>query len=106
MATGTYEGKTVDDPAIRKLFTREYVLSSDWYKERLMVKQQRETALWQRHVLHLERFLGRGTHRLEAKRLQLEKRLDSARQHLKRVQSLDYLRGLEGTIGADPLFQG
>ena len=106
MATGTYEGKTVDNPAIRKLFTREYVLSSDWYKERLMVKQQRETALWQRHVLHLERFLGRGTHRLEAKRLQLEKRLDSARHHLKRVQSLDYLRSLEGTIGADPLFQG
>jgi phosphoenolpyruvate carboxykinase (diphosphate) len=106
MATGTFEGKTVDDPAVRNLFDRKVVLSSDWYRERLMIKQQRDTSLWQQHVTHLERFLNRGTHRVEAVRLNLEGRLNMARTQLNRVKSLEYLRSLEGTIGADPLFRG
>ena len=34
MAHGQYEGKGVEDPAVRRLFTREYLLESDWYAER------------------------------------------------------------------------
>ena len=35
MAEGSWEGKTADNPEVRKLFGRDYVLQSDWYNERL-----------------------------------------------------------------------
>ncbi len=50
MAHGSYEGRGVDAPEIRGLFTREAMLASDWYRERLRVKQERDIALWTRHV--------------------------------------------------------
>ncbi len=54
MAHGHFEGKGIDHPTIRALFTREVLLASDWYKERLSIKQRRDIALWQRHVAALE----------------------------------------------------
>ena len=55
MACGNYHGKQVDDPSVRAMFTRESLLASDWYAERLRTKQTRDVALWQRHVAALER---------------------------------------------------
>ena len=54
MAQGSYEGMGVDAPEIRGLFTREAMLASEWYRERLAVKQERDVALWTRHVAALE----------------------------------------------------
>ncbi len=87
MAHGSYEGLGVDAPEIRGLFTREALLASDWYRERLAVKQARDIALWTRHV-----------EALEAARLNTEE----ARLQLARVSAPAYLHELEGTIGADP----
>jgi hypothetical protein len=72
------------------------VLASDWYRERLCVKQERDIALWRRHAAALEKCTG-----LEKR--DLEKRLDLVRRELARVSSPSYLRELRGTIGADPL---
>ena len=44
----------VDDPKIRGMFAREAMLESDWYRERLRMKQRRDVALWTRHVSALE----------------------------------------------------
>ena len=87
MAHGHYEGKGIDDPAIRAMFTREGLLASDWYAERLAVKQQRDIALWQRHVKSLE------SASLDAKQ---------AKAELARVTASAYLTELQGTMGADP----
>ncbi|MEO8373182.1 MAG: hypothetical protein ABI806_28615, partial [Candidatus Solibacter sp.] len=46
MANGQYEGKGVEDVAVRRLFTREYLMQSEWYAERLRAKQSRDVALW------------------------------------------------------------
>ena len=54
MAHGEFEGMTLNDPRFRGLFDREVVLASDWYKERLRTKQQRDVALWQRHLAALQ----------------------------------------------------
>jgi hypothetical protein len=32
------------------MFTREYLLASAWYHERLRAKQHRDIALWRRHL--------------------------------------------------------
>jgi hypothetical protein len=82
MAYGEYQGKKVTNPEIRGMFTREAMLASDWYQERLRVKQQRDVALWTRHVAATDS--------------------DSARHRLAHVSSEAYLNDLTGTIGADP----
>ena len=63
MAHGHFEGKDVNDPSIRSMFTREALLDSDWYRERLRVKQTRDIALWRRH---LEAWIARGCRRTGA----------------------------------------
>ena len=90
-------------PTIRALFTREALLASDWYQERLAVKQQRDVALWERHVRSLTEFLARAGHRDEAVRLGIAGRLEHARAELERVSARDYPATLVGTIGADPI---
>ena len=69
MAHGQFEGQDAHHPEIRALFTREALLASDWYQERLTIKQQRDVALWERHVRSLTEFLARAGHRDEAERL-------------------------------------
>jgi hypothetical protein len=87
MAHGHFDGKGVDDASVRALFTREGLLASDWYKERLAVKQQRDITLWQRHVAALAA---------------AGKNVSTAHAELMRVSSPEYLAELRGTIGADP----
>jgi hypothetical protein len=103
MAHGDYEGRDASHPEIRALFTREVLLSSEWYQERLAIKQKRDVALWQRHVWSLTEFLTRSGHHEEAKRLGIAGRLEHARAELERVSAPEYLQSLVGTIGADPV---
>jgi hypothetical protein len=103
MAHGHYQGKDAHDPEIRGLFTRDALLSSDWYAERLRVKQERDVDLWTRHVRALSEFLARPGHRGEALRLGIEERFELAKAELERVSSEEYLESLQGTIGADPI---
>jgi hypothetical protein len=106
MAYGSWEGKDANHPEFRRLFTREALLESDWYQQRLEVKQARDVALWQRHVRYLGEFLGLPSHREEAQRLGIIARLETAKRELERVSSSQYLHELEGTIGADPIHHG
>ncbi|HEX6105867.1 MAG TPA: hypothetical protein VFZ26_09800, partial [Gemmatimonadales bacterium] len=87
MAHGHYEGKDAAAPEIRTMFTREAMLASDWYRERLTVKQQRDVALWERHVRSLGEFLASPGHRDEARRLGVPARLEHARAELERVRA-------------------
>ncbi|MDD5364767.1 MAG: hypothetical protein PHR30_05455 [Gallionellaceae bacterium] len=103
MATGTWQGMDVHHPDIRAMFTREALLASDWYRERLEVKQQRDIALWQRHVAYLEDYAARPGHQDLVARFDIHSRLDSAKAKLELVRSADYLSTLHGTLGADPL---
>ncbi|MGH9591996.1 MAG: hypothetical protein ACRD5L_02815, partial [Bryobacteraceae bacterium] len=95
MAKGDYQGMGVDSPEIRAMFLRETLLASDWYRERLSVKQERDTALWRRHAAELETCSG-------LERQDLENRLQLVRRELARVSGSSYLTELRGTIGADP----
>ena len=103
MAHGHFEGRDARDPAVRGMFTREALLTSDWYQERLTVKQRRDVALWERHVGSLTEFLASAGHRDEAVRLGIPRRLEHARAELDRVRSPEYVRSLVGTLGADPV---
>ena len=85
------------------MFTRQYLLASDWYRERLEVKQSRDIDLWERHVSSLRQFLDDVDYADEAQRLGIEQRLEKAVDKLRQVRSREYLEDLVGTLGADPL---
>jgi hypothetical protein len=98
MAHGEWEGKGAGDPQVRAMFTRESVLESDWYQERLQAKQERDVRLWRRHIAALEAYIsGPGSGQLD-----VQSRLAQARVQMARVSSAAYLAELVGTIGADP----
>jgi hypothetical protein len=98
MVHGTYEGLSLDSPRFRELFKREALLSSSWYRERLVTKQQRDVALCKRRVSALEAFATSGISGLP----DLEQRLGAARELHGRVSAPAYLNELVGTLGADP----
>jgi hypothetical protein len=85
------------------MFTRDALLASGWYQERLVTKQQRDVALWERHARSLTEFLASPGHREEAERLGIAERLEHSRAELERVSAPQYLTTLVGTIGADPV---
>ncbi len=98
MVHGHYEGLGVESPAFRRLFSRESLIASDWYRTRLATKQQRDIALYRRHLVELER--ARGVWRQQPELLR--ERLEIAQRELARVSSPAYLEELVGTLGADP----
>jgi hypothetical protein len=104
MACGSYEGKGIDDPRIRGIFTRATLLASEWYRERLRVKQSRDIALWQRHLKSLEAFQSASDDGAFPDGMNLEDRFTAARTQLARVSAASYLEELMGTIGADPFY--
>ncbi len=103
MAEGHYQGRTVHDPIIRSLFSREALLASDWYQERLEVQQSRDIQLARRLVFNVQQFLDLSHYADEADRLDAAARLERAKARLATVQDPAYLDALVGTLGADPL---
>jgi hypothetical protein len=86
MAYGEYEGMRENDAVFRAMFTREALVASDWYRDRLRAKQAQDILLWTRHVKALEDALDPS----------------AALAKLAEVSGADYLAGLVGTIGTDP----
>jgi len=102
MATGNYQGKDAHHPEIRQLFTREYLMTSSWYEERLRSKQKIDVALWNRHLKYLDEFASKPAYRNEAIRLGLNHRKNYVQAEILRASSEAYLTRLHGTLGADP----
>jgi len=105
MVEQEYQGKDLNHPDIRALFTRNYVLKSDWYKERLKTQQTRQIAFWNSHKKYLETFLTIADYPKSIRHLGIEEKLLQVKKHLEWVQSPAYVELLQGTIGADP-FRG
>jgi len=103
MAHGNWNGKDAHHPEVRAMFTREYLITSSWYKQRLKEKQKRDVELWTRHVDYLRAFTSRSSHNEPIQRLNLRQRLQRAERMLEQVASPEHLERLWGTIGADPI---
>ncbi len=101
MANGQYEGKTIDDPSLREMFTRNYLLKSDWYQERLRIQQQRDAKLWRTNLKYIDGKLAKlQQDDVEEKQDLLNKKAHAERV-LSEVSDPAYLDKLQGTLGAD-----
>jgi hypothetical protein len=103
MAYGEYEGKTISDPELRSMFTRQSLLASDWYRQRLAAKKDRELEHWQAFERRIVDQLSRESATDVAAEIDLQERLTFAREQLAEVQSPGYEESLIGTLGTDPM---
>jgi hypothetical protein len=105
MAYGHYEGKDIGHPDLRKQFDRDFVVESEWYKERLLLKQQIDSRFLQKQIEYLKDFMEQPNNAALVAEMNIDRRLEQAREELTYINSLKYLNDLVGTIGADPLFK-
>ncbi len=105
MAYGTYEGKEISDPELRAFFERDYILNSDWYKERLIIKQQKDIVFYTKQIEYLETFISNTNNEAIVTELDLINKLKNVKTLLDEANSDNYIESLKGTIGADPLYR-
>lgn len=103
MAHGSYEGNGLESEEVRKLFAREYLLSSEWYQERLKSQQAQDIQSWKTHVSYLENFLAKAPYAEVAERLDIKSRLEKAKEQLAYYSSEAHLSNLVGTLGRQPI---
>ena len=103
MANGEFDGLTITDDELRHMFTRDYLLSSSWYHERLVKKQQIDIAMWERHAEYLRVNMSRTGREDVVQRLDLEGRHRYAQEQLIAAKSAQYVDSLVGSLGADPM---
>lgn len=106
MAYGHYNGMSIQDPSIRSMFTRDYLINSQWYQDRLSKKQDIDTRLWTKKINYLERFLERPGYERQAEHLRISDRLKEAKKQLDTTKTDAYIKSLVGTLGADPIHGG
>jgi hypothetical protein len=102
MRDGTWEGRGVDDPEFRALFTRESLLASDWYRARLEAQRTVDLQLAETQARYLEEFLARPNYADVASLLDIPGRLSQAQATARAARAQDYIEKLTGTIGAEP----
>lgn len=105
MLHGQWEGRGLDDPELRAQFTREHLLGSAWYAERLKSQAAHDEHLAATLAGNLERFATHATGHDVARELELEARLATARRCAAEVRSPAHLEALKGTIGRQAKFE-
>lgn len=105
MVYGEFEGKGINDSEIRKLFDRNYVINSDWYKERIVAKQEKDIALVKNHIDYLSKFIAKENYSHVVDNLEIKEKLKNSKIELSYFESDKYRNDLVGTIGLDLLYK-
>jgi hypothetical protein len=103
MAFGNYEGKSIDDPELRNMFTYEYLVTSDWYHDRLLNKQLNDIALTQKNIKYLSSILEKSNKLTDEAKIDINNKIHVLEDKLKYYKSAAYLKYLEGFIGLDAI---
>ena len=103
MAYGEYEGMKLQHPDIRKMFTYEYLVESDWYKSRIMLKQQNDILQMAERIRYIERIMREDQNLAPEMVEDLSQKLDKAKSTHDYLCSYEYAKFLYGTIGRDSI---
>lgn len=103
MFHGEHDGHTIDSPAVRNLFTRESLLSSDWYARRLQAKQQRDVEHWTAFENRLSDFISKPENEEAVERLGLKDRQAFVQAKRQQAEASSYPSNLIGSLGVDPM---
>ena len=101
MAEGSYEGYTINSKEVRDLFTRENVINSDWYQERLENRRQIEVKLLEKKIAYVQAFMANPVNKSIIAEMQYEMKLEEAKKELEYLKTEEYLKTQIGTLGAE-----
>lgn len=93
----------LDCPDLRHMFTRDYLLASDWYQERLEQKVRINQRLSSRKAEYLTAYLDQHVDDRVTEQLRLKERLAWIQDEHSRWQAPDAAQQLVGSLGAQPL---
>jgi hypothetical protein len=100
MVHGNYEGKDLNNPEIREMFTHNYLVKSDFYMGRLLHKQQNDIRLYENHIKNLEQAIAANT--TDSKLVEeFQRRLAIAKQDLTNISSVEFMKRSVGTLGRE-----
>ena len=85
------------------MFTREAVLASGWYGQRLDAKQGAASARADAGLAAIEKFVSTAGNEEPTARLEMPKRVEAARAGAQQLASPEYREQLVGTVGSTPL---
>ncbi len=94
MAYGHYQDKDMADPELRKLFDRDEVIKSDWYKARLLRKQQIDIDRMQQFISYIEEYIQTPSNKESINQMDLPKRLELAKEQLSYYKSKQYVKDI------------
>lgn len=104
MAFGDFEGKDASHPDVRRLFDRDYVLNSEWYEERLKVKQSADAARLREKLEYIRNCETCKYSKQASNDLHLPEKLVQLEEQLKFVERPEYLEHIRGSIGRDVMY--
>ena len=100
MANGTTtQGWDLDSPEFRGLFTRESVMESDWYAERLDAKQSAALKRATAGLAAIELFVSTPGNEEPTARLGMPTRVEAAKAEVARFSSAEFREQILGTVG-------
>ena len=102
MVNGESDGNGLESPEFRALFDPDTLTESDWYQDRLRAKAAIDARLWSRHLKALTTFHDNPIYASDLEELDIPALRKRAQNELKRIEDPDYVRSLQGTLGADP----
>jgi hypothetical protein len=102
MRDGTWEGKGLDSPEVRRLFDRAEMLKSEWYAARLDAKRRIDAAKLESHARYLEKFLRRASYSDVAVSLDIKAKLERVVFQARDAKTPAYAERLRGTLGGEP----
>ena len=104
MAEGSHEGRDVHHPEVRAMFDREAMIHSQWYRERLVARQQVDRIQTTRQIDYLQRKLEQLDQWSDDNNNanELEATIASLKEKLVSIDSQAYLDSLVNTLGTDP----
>ena len=99
MANGESDGLTLHDERFRRLFDRQEVLASEWYRERLEALCVSDTTHQRNAVASMTKFIDEPTNAAAAERLGIRQRIESMQAGLEASTCPGAADRLSGTLG-------
>ncbi|MEA4943864.1 MAG: hypothetical protein VB080_05420 [Propionicimonas sp.] len=97
------EGWGLDSPEFRAQFTREHILDTGWYHDRLDAKQAAAVARATNGLAAIEKFIATPGNEEPSARLDMPARIEAAKADAERFASPQWRERLVGTVGGQPL---
>ncbi|HEY9153722.1 MAG TPA: hypothetical protein VIM69_01245, partial [Opitutaceae bacterium] len=102
MAYGNFEGKSLDHPEVRELFSKVTLLGSDWYRARVAAKESMELTRLRKNIATLEAFLKERDPADTTTHQEIAHRLEDMRVALENATAPRAQPKYFGTIGVQP----